>query len=360
MAGSKGFPPGHFLLELDGVSAGDVKNIQGGGAVADVVRGKPGADHFVKKHVAAIHYDDIVLTCGGGMSKAFYDWVDRSSTVWGGRKDGAVIVFEGGKEISRLNWNGGQITEIDFPALDAGSNDSFSMTIKISPERTRNVEGGGHPAVAMAARKNWLTSNFRLTIEGLEEACKHVSRIEPVSLAWKTARPMIAEMSEYSRVEPVDVDPGNLVITIAESQAKGFYGWFDDFVVKGKNSESYEKTGRLESGPFSLKFGNLGIFKITRPSDPAEARIRKTKVEMYCESIRFNRVNLRVEVSRLQVVPSEAGLSQRAPTTISETFPAARQEANTPTLTATQTPRINDKSNTTERRLCLLWGSGGI
>jgi hypothetical protein len=127
--GGKTFPPGHFLVELDGVSAGDVKNFQGGGAVAEVIREKPGADHTVRKHIGAVHYDDIVLTCGTGMTKAFYDWVARASTGQGGLKNGAVIVFEGGKEISRLDWIGGQITEIDFPALDATSSDSFSSAI---------------------------------------------------------------------------------------------------------------------------------------------------------------------------------------------------------------------------------------
>jgi len=286
MGGSKGFPPGHFFLELDGVSAGDVKNFRGGGAVADVIREKPGADHTVHKHIGAVSYDDIVLTCGSGMTKAFYDWVGRASTGQGGLKNGTVIVYEGGKEISRLDWISGQITEIDFPALDTASGDSFSMTIKITPERTRSVKGAGSPAVVKAG-KNWLAGSFHLTIDGLEEACKHVSRIEPISLAWKSVRPVAGHMRDYSEIELDHAEPGNLTITLAESQAKGFYGWFEDFAIKGNNSQAYEKSGRLDLGPFSLQFSNLGIFRATRPSTTG-ASTRKTKFEMYCESIRFS------------------------------------------------------------------------
>jgi hypothetical protein len=284
--GGKIFPPGHFLVELDGVSAGDVKNFQGGGAVAEVIREKPGADHTAHKHIGSVRYDDIVLTCGSGMTKAFYDWVARASTTQSGLKNGAVIVFEGGKEISRLDWIGGQITEIDFPALDSTSSDSVSMTIKISPERTRSVKGSGSKAVVTAG-KNWLSSGFHLTIDGLKEACKHVSRIEPISLAWKTVRPAIGEMRDYSQIELDHAEPGNLIITLPESRADGFYDWFEDFAIKGKSSQAYEKSGRLDLGPFSLKFGSLGIFVVTRPSTTG-ASTRKTRVEMYCESIRFS------------------------------------------------------------------------
>jgi tail tube protein gp19 len=284
---SRGFPPGHFLLELDGAPAGDLKNIQGGGAVADVISDKAGADHIVHKHVGNVRYEDIVLTCGSGLSKAFYDWVDQASGMQGGRKDGAVIVFEGGKEISRLNWSLGQITEIDFPALDAASNDSFSMTTKISPERTRSVQGAGGAAVSMP-RKNVLSSSFRLTIDGLEEACRHVSRIEPISIAFKMRSQDLGGIRGYSQSELWNVDSGNLAITLTESKAKGFNDWFQDFVINGNNGPDREKNGRLELGPFSLKFGNLGIFKMTKPSNPSGAMARKAKVEMYCESIRFS------------------------------------------------------------------------
>jgi hypothetical protein len=283
---TRSFPPGHFFLEIDGVSAGYARNVQGGGAVAEVIREKVGADHIVHKHIGAVRFDDIVLTCDAGLSKAFYDWVDQTFRSQGLRKNGAVVVLDGGKEVSRLDWNNGLISRVDFPALDATSNDLFSMIVKITPERTRSAKGGESRPVT-PARKSWLASSFRLSIEGLEEACKYVSRIEPLAIDWHLKEVNTSGGYRDSMEPAGNVEPGNLIVTLPESKAQGFQDWFEDFAIKGNSGQGREKRGTLESGAFSLQFGNLGISGITRPSDRPGAMIRKTRVEMYCESIRF-------------------------------------------------------------------------
>ena len=80
MGSNRSFPSGHFALSLDGAMAGWLQNVQGGAAVAEVVREKTGADPIVRNHIGPVGYEDIVLTCGTGMSKAFYDWeIGRAS-----------------------------------------------------------------------------------------------------------------------------------------------------------------------------------------------------------------------------------------------------------------------------------------
>lgn len=283
--GNRSFPPGYFLLELDGAPAGYARNVQGGGAVAEVIREKVGTDLVAHKHVGSVSYEDIVVSCDAGLSKAFYDWVGQASGSQFARKDGAVVVFDGNKEISRLEWKRGLIGGIYFPALDAAAQDWFSIQVKIRPEFTRSGKGsGGRPATV--ARKSSLASAFRLTIEGLEAACAHVSRIEPIALEWRAVKRAVGEMRDYE-LEPGMADPSNLVINLPESAAKGFYDWFEDFVVKGNSGQDREKRGTLEAGPFLLQFGNLGVSAISRPSGMAGAA-RKIQVEMYCESIRFS------------------------------------------------------------------------
>jgi len=283
----RSFSSGHYLLELDGVSSGWVRSLQGGGAVGEVVQEKVGADHIVRKHIGTVRYDDIILTCGAGMSKAFYSWVDETCAMQVARHGGAVIVYDNSnKELSRLDWYDGMITHIEFPTLDAASTDVFSMTIKITPEHTRrNTGGGSQAAVAPKAQKHWLTNNFRLIIAGLEDACKHVSKIEPLTLTVKTAKETVGSARDYN-VEPASVNPGNLMVTLAESHAKGFFDWFEDSVVKGNSGN--EKSAILESGPIALKIDNLGIVAISPRSNGSGAMIRKIKVEMYCEAIRFS------------------------------------------------------------------------
>lgn len=287
MAVTRSFPPGHFFLELDGVSAGVVRNVQGGGAVAEVVREKAGADHIVHKHIGQVRYEDLVLTCDGGLSRAFFDWVDQTCRSQAGRHDGAVVVLEGGKPVSRLEWKRGLITQVDFPALDAGAKDPFFMTIKISPELTRVSKGGdGSPAVRPV--KSWLSSSFRLSIQGLEDACRHVSRIEPLAVDRKVRADHVGYREGVELEPAADAEPGNLIVTLPESRARGFQEWFEDFVIRGNNGQSRERPGTLESGRFTLEFVNLGISAMTRPSDRPGAMVRRTKVEMYCESVRFH------------------------------------------------------------------------
>ena len=94
----------------------------------------------------------------------------------------------------------------------------------------------------------------------------------------------------------------NLVIHLAESHADEFYRWHEDFVIKGNNGDENEKGGTLEyltpnlqEVLFTLHFDHLGVFKIAPDKMSAQSMdkpdaaepIRRLKVEMYCEDIKF-------------------------------------------------------------------------
>ena len=288
MAGGRSFAAGHYALELDGESAGWLMNAQGGGAVADVVQEKVGADHFVGKHIGQVRYEDIVVTFAGGMSKALYEWLGQASRNKMTRKNGALIVSDGSyKEQRRLEFFAAVITELQFPALDANSKDPFALTVKISPERTRTVTGSGKASASVHAGKPWSTSAFHFTIDGLEEPCKYVSRIEPLSLTAKTTSEAVGQTRQYELVLTA-VNPSNIGITLREGKAEKFRDWFQDFVINGNHGPSQEKNGSLATGPFTLSFGHLGPFRMSATNlvqhkdSPA-----LVQVEMYCESMDF-------------------------------------------------------------------------
>jgi hypothetical protein len=281
-----------FALELDGKIAGWLQKVSGGAAHADVVT-EPGG----QKHVGAIHFEDIVVSCGTGMSKAFYDWVAQGSDVQGGSpgKSGAVVTCDLQQRVlSRLEWSFGRLTAINFPALDAASKGQAALTVKISPEMTRQRAGdGSHLGYQYKPHKAWLSQNFRLKIDGLEEACSRVSRIGPVTITHDMDSVPIADgrdpESEIGRVHLSD-----LIITLPESRATVFYDWFEDFVIKGNNSPTNEKNGTLDfltpnlsSTLFSLQFSHLGIYEMTSPSNLPGTEINKVTAKMYCEAIQF-------------------------------------------------------------------------
>ena len=53
-----------LVLNLEGVECGRVGLVTGGNATADVISEPPGPDHIVKKHLAGVKYEDIVMSFG--------------------------------------------------------------------------------------------------------------------------------------------------------------------------------------------------------------------------------------------------------------------------------------------------------
>ena len=88
-ADPRGYTAGRFALEIDGAHAGWLHSAEGGHATSDVVTEKVGADMIQKKHLAGVKYEDISISCGTGMSKAFYDWIQDSFDHKASRKNGA-------------------------------------------------------------------------------------------------------------------------------------------------------------------------------------------------------------------------------------------------------------------------------
>jgi len=277
-ADKRSYTAGHFALELDGVNSGLVQSVEGGYATSDVA----GDDNDPKRHHPG---DDITLSGGIGLGKSMYDWIKSSMDQKHTRKDGAIIAADYNyKELSRLNFYNGLITEIGFPALDAASKDAAKMTIKISPEQVKQVKSDSAKKTPdsfdATKQKAWLPSNFRLKIDGLEEPCSKVNRVEPIVI-------------KQNNADAGKIEFPQLIITLPESNTEGFYKWNDE--IKGKNKQSSLKNGTLdyldESGSplFTLTFHNLNIFKITPEKvESSNDRIRRVKFEMYIEEIKFD------------------------------------------------------------------------
>lgn len=301
MATRRGYTAGRYAVEIGKVTAGWVHSVEGGHATSEVINEKVGPDRIVHKHLAGVKYEDISINCGTGMSKAFYEWVKTSFADKHIRQDGAIHTCDyDGNIVSTLEWRNGLITEIGFPAPDASSKDAANMTIKITPETTRYKNGSGKVDVSKYApgkgeQRKWVLSNFRLSIQGCEDACKRVNKIEAIRVKQRIVENPVGELRDYEK-EPANLEIPNLVITMAESHADQFYDWHRSFVIDGKNGQSDEKTGQLDyltpdlgTVLFTLNFHGLGIFKLTPEKvEAGSENIRRVKAEMYCEYLEFN------------------------------------------------------------------------
>jgi hypothetical protein len=276
---------GHFALELEGAMAGFLKSVEGGDATADVVTVVGGESCLPRKNLANVRYEDIALACGTGMSAAFYGWLQGAFTCEASRKSGAILAADFNfKERARRGFTNALISEIGFPALDAAGKDAAYMTVTLSPESTQRQKGSGNPIPPCTAKgqKKWLTSNFRLTIDGLD--CTKVNKVDGLTI----------KQQAVGR-EPTSIEFPNLAFTLPESAAQPFYEWHEDFVINGNNGSESERNGMLEyltpnlsEALFTIDFRHLGIFKLAPEKAEANSdQILRVRAEMYCEQMTF-------------------------------------------------------------------------
>lgn len=297
---NRSYSGGKYGLELDHTLAGWIKEVDGGHALADVVEEKMGSDHLTRKHLGNLQYEEVTFKCGAGMSKGLYEWIktgfDQSSNTRG-RENGAILFADyDASEIARLTFQHALISEYSMPGLDAASKDPALMTVKFKPETARKEKGKGSKITApanAAAQKKWLPSNFILDISGLD--CTRVSKIEALTVKQKIIVDSIGSKREYE-ILPANVTVPNLEITVSEAFADAFYDWHEKFVIQGKCDEKDEKQATLHylapdtsQKLFTLTFFNLGVFKIAPEKVEAGAEsVRRVKVSMYCEDIKFD------------------------------------------------------------------------
>ncbi len=287
---ARSYVAGNFQLVLDGVKTGFLKSVDGGAIVAEVVSEAVGSSHFSKKHLGTVRYSPYVVQFGMSMTKDVYDWINASWTGKAVSKDGAIVLADynlvavGQREFSRA-----LITEVGIPALDGASKDAAYLTLKFAPEYTRTTKASGKAvAPTKVNQKLWVSSNFRVAIDGLD--CTRVTRVEPFIARQSLATDQIGGARDYLR-EPARVEFPNLTIKLAEASADSWLDWFEDFVIKGNNDESKEKNGsisllspNLTEELMRIDLFNLGIFEIG--SDKAEANtdtVATVTAQLYCE-----------------------------------------------------------------------------
>jgi hypothetical protein len=302
---NRSYTVGKYGIELQHTFAGWVNSIDGGHASREVVVEKIGTDALHHKHLGPLKYEEITFKCGTGMSAGLYDWIRtgfNQTSNTRGREDGSVIFTDyDNNEVTRLDWTQGLTTELGMPALDASSKEACMMTIKFQPETTRkryNIGGKLTPAQLPAnanMQKQWLPSNFKLTLDKHPNGCDRVNKIEALVIKQKVTDDPRGDVIDYEKV-PGSVEIPNLVFTMPEAFAEQYYRLHELFVIGGGDPTTYETNGHLvylandvKTELFSLDFVNLGLFKITPDKvDAGGEPVKRVKVEFYCEDIKLN------------------------------------------------------------------------
>ena len=291
---ARSFTPGRYALELDGKVIGWIDSVEGGDAVGQVVEMRNGATpDTARKHIGAVKYEEITITCGLTVGKEMFDWIATSLAGKVTRKNGSIIAADYNyKAISSLKFFNALITEIGFPALDASSKDVAKMTIKFAPEYTRTAKGGQvqPPPGAGIKQKAWLCSNFKLTIGGLD--CTRVNKIDAIVIKQIVQNDMVGITRDPVKV-PSHVEIPNLAFTTSVMGDDDLIAWHEDFVINGRSIAANEKNGSLtlmtpdlRDTLLTINFHSLGVFKCTPEKMEAGAdTIGRIRAEMYCNQI---------------------------------------------------------------------------
>jgi hypothetical protein len=270
-------PVKYLELDAGGKILERVLMAEGGDPVADLVEGFGSSG--VQMQPGTVHYADIVARVApGAFSPIIGQWLQGIATPVTGRMIGVDYAQ---KPQYQRSFSNAQITEIAFPALDAASNDSGYLELRLSPPSTHlEVPPSGTQSVLPTGKGKssaWLVRDFSLSSQGLDT--KHVERIEPFHVVMKKTTG--SHGGSY-------IAGTRLTVTLGSSSAASWVAWQEDFLVKTKGSP--ERTLTLEfldgSGNKLLKLEGNGVGLLSlRPvgQDASSQSLTRYKAELYVE-----------------------------------------------------------------------------
>jgi hypothetical protein len=279
---------GSSFLRLDQTGAGLLRSVEGGGASADVVSSPSGPNLFAMKHLGTLRYEDFVLRFDLSLDPAVYAWLGATLTGAITAKDGVVLATDQRQVvISQRAFQRAVVSAVTFPALDGASVDRAFLTVRLSPELTRTQSGSGVPITAARPRRGaWLSSSFRLEIDGLE--CGKVTTIDAFTVRLTTP-PDDGETREPG-LRPRRPEFPDLGVTLASSSAQTWLDWRESFLIRGKNDATAERNGRLVFLTPDLKdvlgevrFFGLGLFRLEPEPAAADAGHLRLRAGLYCQ-----------------------------------------------------------------------------
>ncbi|MDC0675642.1 hypothetical protein [Nannocystis radixulma] len=267
-----------YALELDGKPCGWLTDVSGALAVGEL-----GGDRKPDR------YEELTLRCWPGMPHDFYAWVAASMAGQPSPVRGEVILADDGNaEMSRLSFGGGVITELALASYEYGFRDSLKLSLKFSPHTSRRSYSGGHlGGEAIEARRPLPATDPELHIDGLEEACSQVRRIEGLLIRQRIERPSGEEgLRVVHRVGPTAV--GRLALVLAENKALGFTRWLEAVESGRSNGRAATLTLGAPAVGFTVVLQQVRPARIIEePGDVGDSRRRELRVELDARGVEF-------------------------------------------------------------------------
>jgi hypothetical protein len=267
--------PGVVALEWNGVPAQAIRSAKGG-SIQGVVEERPEGS-YVDKRISGVRYESLDLQVGAGLDRKFYEWINAS---WMGKPDpanGAILVCSSMGKCSRKEFSAATLSEVTVPTLDGASKERCYLGVSLQPGLVKVPKVGSAPSPKME-QSVWLTSNFRLSIDGLD--CTGVRKIESFTVKQGVKAGSAAEFPD-------------LEITLGSKGYETWQQWFEDFVVRA--TDKVEKSGEitfyssdLQTVLGKIRLIHLGITSLEFVPGAAAEAVATLKAKLYCERMELN------------------------------------------------------------------------
>lgn len=298
---NRAYSAAHFALELDqNQQVGLFRSVEGGSIKADVMTYQNGTNYDRWRQLGKPKFEDIKIQTGMSMSEPFYKWIENFFTGVPDRKNGAIVAADFNyKERARREFKEALIKELTFPKLDGQDKNAAYMTLALSVEEIVFLPGKGadlSPAAGTEKQKLWASCNFSFSLDGFEQACKRVTKIDSF-----TIKQNIVEYHAGTQRAPIktpsQIEFPQITFYVPEADAQPFLDRFKQRGVMGQvRGANANKAGELivfdadvnKNELFSLQFFGADILNVQPDkADAGSEEIKLLKIDLYTERMEF-------------------------------------------------------------------------
>jgi len=299
---NRAYSAAHFALELDNnQQVGLFRSIEGGSIKADVMTYQNGANYDRWRQLGKPKFEDIKIQTGMSMSEAFYSWIANFFTGVPDRKNGAIVAADFNYyERARREFKEAMIKELTFPKLDGQDKNAAYMTVALSVEELVFLPGNKSrrlsDAVGTENQKLWASCNFSFNLDGFENACKRVSKVDSFTIKQNILEYHTGSQRAPTKM-PSQIDFPQITFYVPEADAEPFLKRFKERGVDGQlRGASQNKSGELvvfdadeaKNQLFSLQFFGADIANVQPDkSDATSEEIKQVKIDLYTERMEF-------------------------------------------------------------------------
>jgi hypothetical protein len=221
------------------------------------------------------------------MPRAFFQWILRSFAPQPEASDGLLVLADDSdRELSRLRWLGGVVTEFATTAAILTSSEAAKLALKFSPRLSQRGEQLGpqlSPAV-VETRRPLPVAMPKLEIDGLEEVCCHIKRIEGLVVRQKIRRDGVLLERE---AQGIYTSP--LVLTLPEPKGQGFRRWLEACEAGKSNGRTATLLLGSPAVGFTVALHGVRPVRIDdlAADDSDDPRRRDLRVELKARDIAF-------------------------------------------------------------------------